>query len=134
MTVDELDRLCQVFIDKKLYEEKSKNRLKEISAETKEAQAAVIAALEELDKRENQGSFGKVSLRQRTYYKAVDKEAVYAWLRERGEYETLSSINAKTLSAHVRPIIDEARDNEDYVWLPPGMEDATSETAYLKID
>lgn len=133
MTVEELDRLCQDFIAKKEYEKKADERFKEIKAETKEAQAKVIAALESLEKTQNEGSFGKVSLVQKEYYKCIDKEAAYNWLREQGQFEHLASVNANTLSSHIKGLVHEKRSEGDFAWMPPGMEDATSDYAYLKI-
>lgn len=133
MEISELDALCEDFIKKKDYEKKAEERMKEIKKETKEAQAKVIAALEAFDKRMNEGSFGKVSIVQKEYYKCVDKEAAYNWLRERGEFEYLASVNANTLSSHIKGLVAEKQDQGDFEWIPPGMVDATSDYAYLKI-
>lgn len=134
ITVEELDQLCADYIAKKNYQKKAEARMEEIKQETKDAQSKAIAALEQLDKTENEGSFGKVKLVQKEYFKCIDKEAAYNWLRERGEFEHMASINAKTLSAHVKGLVHEARESGDFAWVPPGMEDATSDYAYLKID
>lgn len=133
MTVEELDRLCQEFIDKKEYEKKAEERMKEIKAETKEAQAKVIAALEEMDKTENEGAFGKVKIQQKEYYKCVDKHAAYSWLKERGEFDDLASVNANTLSSHIKGLVHEEHEKGNFDFMPPGMMDATSDYAFLRI-
>lgn len=133
MTVEELDELCAEFIKRKEYQEKAEERMKEIKALTKEAQAKVIAALEELDKTENEGSFGKVKVMQKEYYKCVDKTETYAWLRERGEFDDMASINANTLSSHVKNLVHEEHEKGNFEYIPPGMRDATSDYQYLRV-
>lgn len=133
MTVEELDKLCQVYIEKTEYKAKADKRMDEIKADLKEAERAVLDALEQLDKTENEGSFGKVKLTQREYYKMVDKEKAMAWLKERGEFEHLVSVNANTFSSHVKKLVHEKRDEGDFIWTPPGVEDSTSDYKKVKI-
>jgi len=133
MTVEKLDALCIDFVNRKEYVKKCEDRLKEIKAECSEAQSKVIAALESFDKTENEGAFGKVKLTQREYYKCVDKEAAYNWLREQGHFEAMASINANTLSSHIKGLLKEKQSDGDFAWMAPGMEDATSDYAYLRI-
>lgn len=133
MTVEELDGLCEEFIKAKEYEKKAEERMKEIKQATKDAQAKVIAALEEMDKTENEGSFGKVKVVQKEYYKCVDKQAAYNWLRERGEFDDMASINANTLSSHIKGLVHEKHEEGQFDWLPPGIHDATSDYQYLRI-
>lgn len=133
MTVEELDALCEDFLKKKDYQKKAEERMKEIVNETKEAQAKVIAALEELDKTENSGAFGKVSIRQREYYKCVDKQQAYEWLKQRGEFDDMASINANTLSSHIKGLVHEKHEAGQFDWLPPGIVDSTSDFKYLHV-
>jgi len=133
MTVEELDNLTQDFLKKRAYEKKAEARMKEIKADTKEAQSKVIAALEALEKTENEGSFGKVKVQQREYFKVVNKEVAYNWLRERGEFDSMASINANTLSSHIKGLLKEKQGEGDFAWMAPGMEDATSDYTYLKV-
>lgn len=133
ITVQELDELCKTFIEKRDYRDKAKKRMDEIEAEVKEAQSKVIAALKELDKTENEGSFGKVKIMQREYYKMVDRESAMKWLKESGDFDALASVNAATFSSHVKGLVTEKRKEGDFVWLPPGVEDSTSDYTYLKV-
>jgi len=133
MTVEELDALCEDFIKKRDYQKKAEERMKEIVNETKEAQSKVIAALEELDKTENEGAFGKVKVVQKEYYKCVDKDACYSWLKERGEFDDLASVNANTLSSHIKDLVHTKHNEGQFDWLPPGVHDATSDYQYLRV-
>lgn len=133
MTVQELDELCADFIAKKEYVAKAEERMKEIKQEMKDAQSKVIAALEEMDKTENEGAFGKVKVHQKEYYKCVDKTAAYQWLRDRGEFDDMASINANTLSSHVKDLVHAEHEKGNFDWLPPGMHDATSDYQYLRV-
>lgn len=133
ITVEELDTLCAAFIAKKDYQKKSEKRLDEIKAETREAQSKVIAALEALNKTENEGGFGKVKISQREYYKMIDREQAMNWLKEVGEFDHLATVNAATFSSYVKGLVHDKRKDGDYVWVPPGVEDSTSDYTYLKI-
>jgi len=133
ITVEELDNLCKVFLEKKAYQKKAEIRMDVIKTETKDAQTKVIAALRALDKTENEGPFGKVKITQREYYKMTDKEQAMAWLKEKGEFDHLASVNAATFSSYVKGIVSDKRQEGDYVWVPPGVEDATSDYTYLRI-
>ena len=133
MNVEELDKLCAEFIEKKEYQKKAQDRMDIIKEETREAQSALIAALKSFDKSENEGSFGKVKIMQREYYKMIDKEQAMAWLRETGDFDNLASVNAATFSSHVKGIVGEKRQAGDHVWVPPGVEDSTSDYTYLKV-
>jgi len=132
ITVEELDELCKDFLEKKEYQKKAEKRFNEIKAETKEAQTKVIAALQALDKTENEGPFGKVKIMQTEYYKMIDKEQAMGWLKENGEFDNLASVNARTFSSYVKGLVAEKRTANDFCWLPPGVEDATSDYTYLK--
>jgi len=120
-------------IEKTEYQKKAQTKMDGIKAETKAAELAVLDALEQLEKTENEGSFGKVKLTQREYYKMGDKEVVFDWLKERGEFEHLASVNANTFSSHVKKMVHEKREEGDYVWLPPGVVDSTSDYKKVKI-
>ena len=133
MTVEELDALCEDFIKKKEYEKKAEERMKEIKKETRDAQAKVIGALEELDKTENEGKFGKVRVVQKEYYKCVDKQECYDWLKQRGEFDDLASVNANTLSSHIKDLVHAKHEEGKFDWLPPGIHDATTDYQYLRI-
>lgn len=133
MTVEELDALCEEYIKKKDYQKKAEERMKQIVQETKEAQSKVIGALEELNKTENAGAFGKVKIVQREYYQCVDKESCYDWLRQRGDFEALASVNANTLSSHIKEIVSQKHEEGDFAFMPPGVRDATSDYTYLRI-
>lgn len=133
MTVEELDALCADFIAKKEYVAKAEERMKEIKKEMKDAQSKVIAALEEMDKTENEGAFGKVKVTQKEYYKCIDKHAAYTWLKERGEFDDMASINANTLSSHIKDLVHDAHEKGEFDWLPPGIHDATSDYQYLRV-
>jgi len=133
ITVEELDALCAVYIEKQAYQDKAEKRMKEIKEVTKLAELAVLDALESLDKSENEGAFGKVKLTQREYYKMSDKEEVFDWLRGRGEFEALATVNAATFSSHVKKMVHDKRDEGDFVWLPPGVVDSTSDYKKVKI-
>lgn len=133
ITVEQLDALTQKFLDAKSQQEEAERAADNAKAYTRSCQSEVIGALEQLGKTLNEGSFGKVSIVQREYYKVLDKEATYDWLRKRGEFDDLASVNANTLSSHVKKIVHERREQEnDFVWVPPGMVDSTSDYKYLK--
>lgn len=141
MTVEKLDALCANLVEGKEYIKKCEARLKEIKEEYAELESTIIASLEKFGKTENEGEFGKVAITQRTYYKCVDPDSTNAWLRERGEYDSLAKISAATLSSHIKGIVDEQHrlykstkgEEGDLGWMAPGMVDSTSDYVRLKI-
>ncbi len=62
----------------------------------------------------------------------VDKDQVFNWLREIGEFDNLATINAATFSSYTKRLVEDKRDQGDFVWVPPGVEDATTDYTYLK--
>lgn len=134
MTVQALTELIEVFLKAKDDAEKASAAADNAKEQMRVCQSAVIGALEGLNKTEEQGSFGKVKVVQREYYKVTDKYAAYEWLKKRGEFDDLASVNANTLSSHVKAIVHQRREQEkDYVWVPPGMVDSTSDYKYLRV-
>ena len=94
----------------------------------------MISALQSMEKSQYEGPFGEIKITQREYYKMTDKEKTFQWLKERGEFEALATVNAQTFSGHAKKIIHQKREEEnDFVWLPPGVEDSTSDYTKAKI-
>ncbi len=133
MKVEELDKLCEEFITLREKKDAAKKVLESMEDSFKAKQAEVITALQALDKSENEGAFGKVKIVQTEYYKMVDRENALNWLKETGEYDNLVSVNARTFSSHVKGIIEQKREAGDFVWMPPGVEDSTSDYTYLRV-
>lgn len=134
MTVQALNDLIEKFLTAKTAAEESQAAADNAKEQMRVCQSAVIGALEGLDKTEEQGSFGKVKVVQREYYKVTDKYAAYEWLKKRGEFDDLASVNANTLSSHVKSIVHQRREQEnDYVWVPPGIVESTSDYKYLRV-
>lgn len=134
MNVEELDRLCEEAIKlKAIYEEKDEAK-KAAHKEFKAVEGKIINILEEHGKQENEGSFGKVKILATEYFKMSDKDEAMQWLKETGDFDALASVNAKTFSSHVKALVHEKRDSEgDFAWMPPGVEDATSQYKKLRI-
>lgn len=132
-SVKELDLLCSELKDLRTLKKEIKAKLDEVEKEYKSKQSEIIKLLEELGKTENEGSFGKVKVVQREYYKMNNKDEVFNWLRERGDFESLATVNANTFSSYVKKLVEQKREEGDFVWTPPGVEDATSDYTYLRI-
>jgi hypothetical protein len=132
VSIEELDALCEDYIKHKALEEEAKKTAKDAAALTKEKEKAVIQALEALDRAEYSGPFGKLGITQRRYYKMADKDQVFRWLKEKGDFEDLATVNAQTFSSYCKQLIDDKRSQGDFVWQPPGVEDATSDYTYLR--
>jgi len=133
MTLEELDKLTTRVIELKEFKEKKDQEKKEAEKAFKTAQAELITALEAHGKTENEGDFGKVKLVTTEYYKMTDKDEAMGWLKDTGDFDALASVNARTFSSHVKQLIAEKRDEGDFVWMPPGVEDATSDYKYVRI-
>ena len=134
MDTKELDRLCIELQQLGRVRDEKDADLEEAKKIYREAETNLLSILDSLDKSEYSGSFGKIKKSYRTYFKMQDKEKALSWLKERGEYENLVSVNANTFSAHVNAIVKEKRAQGDKIYLPPGVEDLTDDRAKIKFE
>ncbi len=133
MKVEELDGLCIELIALKEEVEATDNKLKETREKFRLKQTEVLAAMEKYDKTEMSGPYGKLKIQQREYYKMTDKEAALNWLKERGDFDNLVSVNANTMSSYVKQLVHAKREEGDFCWTPPGVTDSTSDYKTIKI-
>ena len=133
MKVEDLDTLCIELITQKEICENIEEKLDEAKEKYRLKQTEVIDALEKFEKTEMSGPYGKLKITQREYYKMTDKQAAMDWLKERGDFDNLVSVNANTMSSYVKSLIEEKRAEGDFCWVPPGITDSTSDYKTIKI-
>ena len=132
-TLKELDDLCAKLVTIQKHKEEQKEFLGEIEKELKTVEMKILDVLEKHDKTEYSTEYGRFSIKGRTYYKMIDKDQAMNWLKETGDFDALASVNAQTFSKHVNTIVEEKRNEGDFAYMPPGVEDSSSTYKGIKV-
>ncbi len=106
-----------------------KDALKEVNAVQAEIEAQLIEALMDNQLKNYRAPEGLVSLVQKTSVKTPKtpeaREAFFGWLRERGLYDQLISVNSMTLNALYKEEFEAAALRGDMDFKVPGLEEVT---------
>ena len=125
LTVKELDAMCAKFTELKDKLDKKKEELSELEKEAKAIEFKIIETLQSSDKKSWEGEFGKLGWVQRSSYKQpenMDKKLeLFAYLRGKGIFNELVSVNSNTLSSWAAQEIKAHEERGEYGWLPPGI-------------
>lgn len=135
VTLEEVDNLAAKV--KELYDKKKDldERSKEASAEYNKEAFRLMTILKDHDKKKHEGSFGRISMVTRNYFKITDYEQAMQWLKEDGTYESLRKVSAADFSKRVSEIAIEDGPNKTKIVnpeaIPIGAEYSPSE--FLKV-
>lgn len=137
LTVQELDEIIQEMFKKRtaidaLEEEISKHR--EV---LKNLEAKVTTALKELGRDSYKTPVGSLGIRQMwrvtTPKDAESKAKFFEFLKERGIYDEMISVNSQTLNAFYNREMEAAKEKGDIDFAIPGIaEPALFETVYMR--
>lgn len=102
----------------------------------KEIEAKVLEYLEQYSLSQFECELGKISVGKRFSVRQPAtpqaKEAFFEYLKGKGDFENLISVNSKTLGSYVRAEIESAEAKGDIGWIPPGLE-APERIPYLSL-
>ena len=132
-TLKELDDLCDSLVDMKAVKDAQKDELAKTDKKLKEIEMKIVEVLEKHEKTEYSTPHGRFSIKGRTYYKMVDKDEAMQWLKDNGKFDDLASVNANTFSSYVNGVIEEKRNDGDFAFMPPGVEDTSSTYKGIKL-
>ena len=132
-TLEELDAICASLVAIKAQKDLKKDELSVIDKELKSTEMKLVEILEKHDKTEYSTPDGRFSIKGRTYYKMVDKDEAMQWLKDNGKFDDLASVNANTFSSYVNGVIEEKRNEGDFSFMPPGVEDTSSTYKGIKL-
>lgn len=128
ITVCDLDTLCVNLFNQRNLVDGIKEELKKASEKLQELEAQVMAYLEQHDKkRYSVGGVGSITVAEKLSYKIPrtpeNREAFFKYLKDRGVYEDLISVNSQTLNAFCRAELEAAVSRGDFDAKIPGIEE-----------
>jgi hypothetical protein len=98
----------------------------EIWNEVEELQTAIGVMFEKLEKQKHQTKYGTFSMKLEEGYRLPkdddSRAAFFAYLRDRGVYDTMITVNARTLETFVKDEVEIKEQEGDFEFVPPGIE------------
>jgi len=132
-TIEELDEMCRKVKELANIRDQKNEEKKEAEKTFQIAQQELITLLEKHGKTEYQTPEGKFKISAIERWKITNKDDAVTWLKDIGKFDDLASVNANTFSAFVKDLVHKKREEGDFVWCPPGVEDATTDYKKVKI-
>lgn len=97
-------------------------------------QAEIGVELDKLDKKTYQSNYGIFSKRDEPYYRLPQddesREKFFDYLKKRGVYSTMITVNARTLQSFIAQEVAMKEDEGDFDFLPSGIELGEYRTVY----
>ena len=129
LTVAELDAKCEALFQKGLELDRIDEQRKSIQEQYTQLENQVIAYLEAFGKDKYQAHFGTVSVVNRFSYKTPKtqeaREKFFNYLKTKGDYDALISVNSQTLNAYCKTELESAQERGDFNFAIPGLEQPT---------
>lgn len=129
VTVSEIENLCQKYSEVREKIDATKQDLENFEAERRTFEAKILACLDGLGK--TRWDFGSHTLStvEKFSYKTPKtphaKDELYAYLKARGVYDDLISVNSQTLNAFVKREMEIALEEGKTDFSIPGLEEPT---------
>lgn len=135
MEIAELQRLCeQTFIQREITDT-AKAAFQEENKILEEIEARLLAALEENNLKSFKSEYGDVGAREKASVKipqGENREVFFNYLREKGDFDALITVNSQTLNGWYKIEAEKAREAGQFFFVP-GLEiPITSKTLYMK--
>jgi hypothetical protein len=129
LTVAELDAKCEALYLKGLELDKLDAERKILNEEYSKLEHEVIAYLQAFNKERYSAHFGTVSVVNRFSYKVPKtpeaREKFFNYLKEKGDYDALISVNSQTLNAYCKTELEAAVERGDSDFTVPGLDEPT---------
>ncbi len=136
VTVAELKTLCDSLYKMRGEIDILEDTVSLKKSEYKLTEAKVLEYLEQYGLSNFECELGKISVGKRFSVRQPAtpeaKEAFFNYLRSKGDFENLVSVNSKTLGSYVRGEIETAEAKGEIGWIPPGLE-APERVPYLSL-
>ena len=100
--------------------------------EIAEADKFIMDALQAQNMKGLDTEFGKFAVKVESYATIKDRDKLYAWLKEKGIFDSLVTISAATMNSFFKQEEEKAMEAQDLDFEIPGME-ATSQRTKLSI-
>ena len=126
VTVTELQGLCKLLLSKKEDHERALEAAKKTSEAVVELEQRILKYMKEYGLPMFEGPFGRASVKN---YSTVaqpatheDRKSFFDYLKEKGIYEEMISVNSRTLNSWVNREIEAREKNGEFGWVPPGLQ------------
>lgn len=94
--------------------------------EVEELQTAIGVMLDKLEKKSHKSKLGTFTVKLEEGYRLPkdddSRKAFFAYLQERGSYDTMITVNARTLETFVKDEVEMKEQDGDFEFIPPGIE------------
>jgi len=129
VTLQKLTSLCEELVGMRGCKENKELELKKINEEIKEREAKIIEYLKEYGLpsfKSGAGSF-TITKRRNVSQPATPeaKEAFFNYLRSKGIFEDMVSVNSRTLTSWAIKEIENMEEQGNLGWVPPGLSQPT---------
>jgi len=125
LTLKELTSICQAYADKRAERDELDAKAKAIGKEADEMEAKILAHLTEYGMPNFKGAFGTVSIRNTktvTQPESLEEKLkFFEYLKEQGIYDSMVSVNSRTLSSWATKEIEAKEKDGVFGWAPPGL-------------
>ena len=130
MTLDEMNALAEKIAKLRNEEDMASSVKKEISSKLEEAENAMVLALQEADLKSYRSPAGLCTVTFRNSVKTPktpeDTQAFYAFLKEKGYYDALISVNSQKLNGFYKEQFELAKERGDDDFSIPGLNEVTT--------
>lgn len=138
VTVKAFDEMCELLFMKRDAIDAQKDLLKELSADYEALEKKVLSYLSEFGKKKHICKFGTLDSRPREYWKVPKgegRDAFFSYLKEKGLFDNLITVNSQTMNSFVKAEVEAARESGDINFRVPGLDEPTVvDIIYMKKD
>lgn len=129
ITVEQLTRQCQKIADLRWEESQLSMTKKKITEELEIAEKEMLEMLTASNLKNFKSSAGLVSITHRTSVKTPkteeDRQAFFEFLKSKGLYDSMISVNSATLNSFYKAEFEEAKERGDDDFEIPGIKEVT---------
>lgn len=129
VTLKEFENLCQELFQLREEKEAIERTLKAKNAEIDKLQSTILLHMKDLEKTSYDSAKGKLVVTTRftvTTPKGEAKDEFFSYLKERGVFEDLVSVNSQTLNAWYKQEMEVARETGNFDFQIPGIGEPTA--------
>lgn len=129
VSVQELEAMIQLYAQQKDDVEHAEEEVKRLKALKTNTEKRLLAFMEEFDKTSYRSTWGTLVRSGRYSWKTPktpeSREAFFGYLKERGVFDGLISVNSNTLASFAKQEMEAAVERQDIDFAIPGLDDPT---------
>ena len=133
MEIEKLQELCKNLLKVKGAIDKLKEEKTELEKEFAAMKAEAVEHLEEHGLKNFDHGMGKISIMETKSVKMLDKYVFFEWLKEKGTFEDVVSVNAMTLKSLYKQELELAIERQDVNFLQDGLPGVSEPSTFRSI-